>query len=75
MSYEGIKSIVAALAILASFSYFGWQIYQYLWLNLRRGRPSFAIKDWGERIKGLFVYVAGQFRLFRFFPPGLEEAE
>jgi Fe-S oxidoreductase len=70
MGYEQIKSIVALLAILASFSYFGWQIYQYLWLNLRRGRPSFAIKDWGERIEGLFVYVAGQFRLFRFFPPG-----
>jgi len=71
VSYEGIKSIVALLAILASFSYFGWQIYQYLWLNLRRGRPSFAIKDWGKRIEGLFVYVGGQLRLFRFFPPGL----
>jgi len=71
VNYDQIKSIVALLAILASFSYFGWQVYQYLWLNLRRGRPSFAIKDWGKRIEGLFVYVAGQFRLFRFFPPGL----
>ena len=71
MRYEQVKSVVALLAILASFSVFGWQIYQYLWLNLRRGRPSFAIKDWGVRIQGLFVYVAGQLRLFRFFPPGL----
>jgi Fe-S oxidoreductase len=71
VNYEQIKSIVALFAILASFSYFGWQIYQYLWLNLRRGRPSFAIRDWGKRIEGLFVYVAGQLRLFRFFPPGL----
>jgi Fe-S oxidoreductase len=71
MRYEQIKSVVALLAILASFSVFGWQVYQYLWLNLRRGRPSFAIKDWGKRIEGLFVYVAGQVRLFRFFPPGV----
>jgi ferredoxin len=71
MRYEQIKSIVALLAILASFSIFGWQIYQFLWLNLRRGRPSFAFKDWGKRIEGLFVYVVGQFRLFRFFPPGI----
>jgi Fe-S oxidoreductase len=71
MRYELIKSVVALLAILASSSIFGWQVYQYLWLNLRRGRPSFVIKDWGKRIEGLFVYVAGQARLFRFFPPGL----
>jgi Fe-S oxidoreductase len=71
MRYEQIKSIVVLLAILGSFSVFGWQVYQYLWLNLRRGRPSFAIKDWGKRVEGLLVYVAGQLRLFRFFPPGV----
>jgi Fe-S oxidoreductase len=71
MRYEQIKSVVALLAILASFSVFGWQVYQYLWLNLRRGRPSFAIKNWGKRIEGLFVYVAGHARLFRFLPPGV----
>jgi Fe-S oxidoreductase len=71
MRYETIKSAVALLAILTSFGIFGWQVYQYLWLNLRRGRPSFALKNWGKRIEGLFVYVAGQLRLFRFFPPGL----
>jgi heterodisulfide reductase subunit C len=71
MRYEQIKSVVALLAILASFGVFGWQVYQHLWLNLRRGRPSFAIKDWRKRIEGLFVYVAGQVRLFRTFPPGV----
>lgn len=71
MRYEQVKSVIALLAILASFSFFGWQVYQYLWLNLRRGRPSFALKNWGARVESLFVFVAGQFRLFRTFPPGL----
>jgi len=71
MSYNTIKSIVALLAILVSFGIFGWRCYQFLWLNLRRGQPSGNFGRWGERIKGLFVFVAAQFRLFRFRLPGI----
>ncbi len=70
MSYDTVKSIVALLAILASFGIFGWRCYQLLWVNLRRGQPSGTFKQWGERIKGLFVFVLAQFRLFRFRFPG-----
>jgi len=66
MSYQTIKSIATLLAILISFGVFGWRCYQFLWKDMRRGQPSGPFGHWGERIKGLLVYVAGQFRLFRF---------
>jgi Fe-S oxidoreductase len=70
MTYDQVKSILVLLALAISFGVFGQRVYQTLWLNLRRGRPAFPIRAWGERIKGLFVYVAGQRRLFRFLIPG-----
>ena len=66
MSYDTTKSVVAALAILISFGIFGQRCYKLLWVNLHRGQPSGAFKHWGERIKGVLVFVAAQFRLFRF---------
>lgn len=71
MSYETLKSIATLLAILLSFSVFGWRSYQLLWVNLRRGQSSGSFGDWGERLKGLLVYVGGQLRLFRFRIPGI----
>lgn len=71
MTYGMIKSIAALTAILLSFSFFGWRSYQLLWVNLRRGQPSGNFGNWGERIKGLFVYVGAQYRLFRFRLPGI----
>ena len=71
MSYDTVKSIVTLLAILASFGVFGWRCYQFLWVNLRRGQSSGVFRQWGERINGLIVFVAAQFRLFRFRIPGI----
>jgi Fe-S oxidoreductase len=71
MSYYTLKSIVVLLAILISFGVFGWRCYQLLWVNMRRGQPSSTFDRWGERIKGLLIFVAGQFRLFRFRIPGI----
>lgn len=70
MSYETIKSIVAILAVLVAGGIFGWRVYQLLWVKLRRGQPSGSFGQWGERIKGLLVFVGGQLRLFRFLIPG-----
>ena len=70
MSYNMIKSIIVLLALLASGGFFGWRIYQYLWINMRRGRPSPQFDRWGERVRGLLVYVGAQKRLFRFLVPG-----
>jgi len=70
MSYEEIKSIVVLLALLVAGGYFCWRCYQLLWDNLRRGKPSRPFKRWGERIKGVVVFVGGQLRLFRFLIPG-----
>ena len=70
MSYDAIKSIVVLLALLASFGVFGWRCYQAL-QGLRRGQSTPAFGGWGERIKGLIVYVAAQLRLFRFKAPGV----
>ena len=70
MNYETIKSIVVLLALLAAVGVFGWRVYSLLWVNLRRGQPSGPFKNWGERIKGLIVYVGAQLRLFRFLVPG-----
>ncbi len=70
MSYDAIKSIIVLIALLASFGVFGWRCYQAL-RGLRRGQPTPAFGQWGERIKGLIVYVAAQLRLFRFKAPGV----
>ncbi len=71
MDYRTLKSIAALLAILASFGFFGWRSYQLLWVNLRRGQPSGTFGNWGERIKGLLLYVGAQYRLFRFRLSGI----
>jgi Fe-S oxidoreductase len=39
-------------------------------VNLRRGQPTPPFRQWGERTKGLFVFVGAQLRLFRFLIPG-----
>jgi Fe-S oxidoreductase len=71
MSYDMIKSIIVLLALCVALGVFGWRVYRLLWVNLRRGQPSpEAFGQWGERLKGVVVYVAGQSRLFRFLIPG-----
>lgn len=70
MSYETIKSIVVLLALLTAAGIFLQHVYQLLWVNLRRGLPSGAFGHWGERFKGLIVFVGAQLRLFRFWLPG-----
>jgi len=70
MTYETIKSVVVALALLVALWIFLRYAYQLLWVNLRRGQPSASFGQWGERIKGLIVFVGAQFRLFRFLVPG-----
>ena len=70
MSYEAIKSIVVWLALLTAMGVFGLRVYQLLWVNLRRGQPSGPFGQWGERVKGLMVFVAAQRRLFRILVPG-----
>jgi Fe-S oxidoreductase len=70
MNYQTIKSVVVLLALLVAGGIFLWRAYQLLWVNLRRGQPSGVFRHWGERIKGLIVYVAAQFKLFRIFVPG-----
>ena len=70
MSYGVIKSIIALLAFLVAGGIFVLRLYQLLWDNMRRGQPSGPFRQWGKRIEGLVVYVAAQFRLFRFLVPG-----
>jgi Fe-S oxidoreductase len=74
MSYNEIKSLIVFIVVLAAGGLFSIRIYDLLWVNLRRGRPSLPLKNWGERIRGLFVYVGGQVRLFRFLTPGIAHA-
>jgi Fe-S oxidoreductase len=70
MSYDTLKTIVVLLVLLIGGGIVLNKLYQLLWVNLRRGQASASFTDWGERIKGLAVYVAGQRRLFRFLIPG-----
>lgn len=70
MPYDVIKSILVLLAFLVAVGVFGWRAYQLLWVNLRRGQPSGPFDRWGERIKGLIVFVGAQLRLFRLPVPG-----
>lgn len=66
MLYNDLKSILVIIALLVAGGVFCLRVYRLLWVNLRRGQPSGKFKQWGERIKGIFVYVLAQFRLFRF---------
>ena len=70
MDYGDIKSVVVVLAFLVAGGLFLWRAYRLLWLNLRRARPSGPFRRWGERIRGVIVFVAGQLRLFRVLMPG-----
>jgi Fe-S oxidoreductase len=70
MTYAQLKSIAVLLALLLAGGIFARRVYQLLWINLRHGQPSGPFGNWGERIKALLVYVAGQKRLFRFLVPG-----
>ena len=71
MNYANIKSAFVFISLAVAFGVFGVRIYRLLWINLRRSQPSPPFRKWGERIKGLIVYVGGQLRLFRFLPPGI----
>ncbi len=71
MTYEVLKSMVVLIALLFAGGVFGQRVYRLLWLNLRRGQSSpEALGAWGERVKSVVEYVAGQLRLFRFLVPG-----
>lgn len=70
MSYNTFKSAVVFLALLITGSFFLVYLYRYLWLNLRRGQSSPQLSSWGERFRGLIIFVGGQLRLFRFWVPG-----
>jgi Fe-S oxidoreductase len=70
MSYDVLKSILALIAVTVAGGIFLYRVYQLLWDNLRRGEPTPRYGDWGERIKGVLIYVAGQLKLFRFLLPG-----
>jgi Fe-S oxidoreductase len=70
MTYNVVKSIVVLLAFLVAAGIFGWRAYKQLWVNLRHGQSTPSFGQWGERIKGLLVFVGAQLRLFRFLIPG-----
>lgn len=70
MNYEALKSVIVLLALLTATGVFIRRAYCLLWINLRRGQPSGRFDRWGERIKGVLVYVGAQLRLFRFLVPG-----
>ena len=71
MSYDVIKPILVLLSLIVAGFIFGIRVYRLLWVNMRRGQPSNPFGKWGERIKGLIVFVGGQLRLFRFLVPGI----
>ncbi len=70
MAYEEYKSITVALALLVAGGIFSQRSYRLLWENLRRAQPSGPFGNWGERIKGVIVFVGGQRKLFRLLAPG-----
>lgn len=71
MNYETVKSILVALTLLIAFGIFLRYAWQRLWIYLRRGQATPKFSDWGERVKGLIVYVGAQWRLFRVRLPGI----
>lgn len=70
MSYDVAKSLLVTLALLIAGAVFAHRLYQNLWVTLRRGQPGIPVGQWGERLKGVFIFIAGQQRLFRFLIPG-----
>jgi Fe-S oxidoreductase len=70
MSYGMLKTIVVVIGLLVGGGIVLNKCYQLLWVNLKRGQAGEKYSDWGERIRELAVYVAGQKRLFRFLVPG-----
>ncbi|RJP55982.1 MAG: (Fe-S)-binding protein [Anaerolineaceae bacterium] len=70
MNYEALKSVIVLLALSTATGIFIARAYRLLWVNLRRGGASGRFDHWGERVKGVLVYVGAQLRLFRFLVPG-----
>jgi Fe-S oxidoreductase len=70
MTYETFKSIIVLVLLIATGAIFSIRLYRLLWVNLKRGQSSPSFDRWGERVRGLFVYVLGEKRLFRFLVPG-----
>lgn len=70
MNYFTLKSILVFVALLTAMGVFGWKLYKLLWDNLRRGQPSGAFSNLGERLRGVVVYMGAQKRLFKVFVPG-----
>ena len=58
-------SVILSLGLLAAVALFGYRVYQRF-RHMRLGRSSEPFGSWGERIKSVLVFVAGQARLFRF---------
>ncbi len=70
MDYYAFKSILVFVALLTAMGIFGWKVYKLLWDNLRRGQPSGAFSNLGERLRSVVVYMGAQKRLFKVFIPG-----
>jgi Fe-S oxidoreductase len=71
MTYNTVKSLVVLMGLLVSAGIFLRYAWRLLWVNLRRGQTSSVLGHWGERFKGLLVFVGAQLRLFRFRLPGI----
>ncbi len=65
-----LTSVLVLLGLIVSFGVFGYLIYQRL-RHMRLGRPAGPFGNWGERLKSVLVFVAGQARIFRFPGTGL----
>lgn len=70
MDYEIIKSAAVLLILAIASLAFGKQTYRLLWSNLKLGQTDGHFGHWGQRIGGVFKYLAGQRKLFRVFVPG-----
>ena len=62
--------LVVLAALVLSFGLFGYRVYQRF-QHMRLGRPAGSFTNWGERLKSLLIFVAGQARLFRFPGTGI----
>ena len=65
-----VESVLVLVAFLASLSVFGYRLYQRF-EHMRLGQPAGPFTQFGERIKGLLIFVFGQRRLFQLPKPGL----
>ncbi|MFN2121505.1 MAG: (Fe-S)-binding protein, partial [Anaerolineales bacterium] len=70
MSYGIVKSLIVLAALLLAVGVFCWRLYLRLWVAFRHGQPSGPFNQWGQRLRDLLKYVAGQYRLFRVLVPG-----